>query len=52
MKSITVPEDLHRALKVAAAMRGVQIQALVEECLREFLRRNPATPMPLGGGAG
>jgi predicted HicB family RNase H-like nuclease len=34
------PEDLHRALKVEAAMQGVTIQELVTRYIEEGLKRN------------
>ena len=34
-----VPVELHRALKVEAAKRGVALASLVEQALSEFLAR-------------
>lgn len=36
---VRLPETLARALKVEAARRGTTVQALVEEAVRAFLRR-------------
>ena len=35
-----VPEELHRALKVRAAERGIKLYALVLEYLEEGLKRD------------
>jgi predicted HicB family RNase H-like nuclease len=34
---VRVPEELHRALKVAAANEGVSLTALVERAVRVYL---------------
>lgn len=33
------PDDLHREARAAAALRGIDLRELVEEALREKLRR-------------
>ena len=43
-----MPEELHRALKVRAAQRGIKLYALVLEYLEEGLKRDK--DMPKKGG--
>ena len=38
-KSINLPQELHRRLKVAAAERGVSIRAFVERAVKEKIER-------------
>jgi plasmid stability protein len=44
-----VPEELHRALKVRAAERGIKLYALVLEYLEEGLKRDKRKPQKRGG---
>jgi predicted HicB family RNase H-like nuclease len=39
---VTVPETLHRQLKVLAAQTGSTMNALVQEALTQFLKRRGA----------
>ena len=43
-----VPEDLHRALKVRAAERGMKLYALVLEYLEEGLKQDKQKPKKKG----
>jgi plasmid stability protein len=36
---VLMSEELHRALKVYAAEHGTQVKAVVEEAVRDFLKR-------------
>lgn len=39
MKPIQISSDLHQRAKIEAAHRGVSLKELVEEALREYLRK-------------
>ena len=38
---VRIPEATHRQLKLAAVMRGVTVQTLVEQAMLEFLTSHP-----------
>ena len=39
MLAVRIPADLHRRLKLHAVKRGIPIQRLVEQALRDLLKR-------------
>jgi plasmid stability protein len=46
MKTIKIPEELHRLLKIRAAETDRDLQGLVEEALRAGLVRPSPKPKP------
>jgi plasmid stability protein len=41
---VALPEDVHKALKVYAAQHDTQVKALVEQAVRDFLKRRGIAP--------
>ena len=39
--AVTIPNDLHRELKVSALCRGISLKQLVSELLRNYVRTHP-----------